>query len=75
MSSTAASDLRRLRLADAGLALEQQRLRQAQAEEHRRRQALVHEVVDAAEPLRQGLDVGDEIGELVHATARPRGAR
>ena len=37
--------LGRLGLAHARLALEQQRLRQAQAEEHRRGQALVHEVV------------------------------
>ena len=62
MSSTAASDLRRLGLADARLALEQQRLRQAQAQEHRRRQALVDEVVDRGEAPGQRLDVGDERG-------------
>jgi hypothetical protein len=55
-----------LRLADARLALEQQRLRQPHAEEHRRRQALVNEVVDGGQALGQRLDVGDEVLELVH---------
>ena len=67
MSSTVASALRRLGLADARLALEQQRLRQAEAEEHRRRQALVDEVVDRREPPGERLDVGDD-------PARPRPA-
>ena len=40
---------RRLGLADARLTLEQQRLRQAQAEEQRRREALVDEIVDVRE--------------------------
>ena len=70
MSSTAASDLRRLGLADARLALEQQRLRQAQAEEHRRREPLVDEVVDGAEPLRERLDVGHEAPDLAGRLAR-----
>ena len=58
---------RRLGLADARLALEQQRLRETQRQEHRRRQPLVDEVVDGGQPLRQRLDVGDE---LVHADRR-----
>ena len=56
--------LARLGLADAGLALQQQRLRKAEAEEHRGRQALVHEVVHLREPLRQRLDVGREVAQL-----------
>ena len=50
-SSTAASALADLGLADPGLALEQQRLGQPQRQEHRGRQALVDEVVDAPEPI------------------------
>ena len=61
---------RRLRLADARLALEQQRLGQTQAEEHRRRQALVDEVVDAGQTLGQRLDVGDEPPDLAARLAR-----
>ena len=64
--------LGRLGLADAGLALEQQRLGQASAEEHRRRQALVDEVVDAGEPLCQRLDVGHEVCELARRLAGHR---
>ena len=62
----------RLGLADARLALEQQRLRQAQAEEHRRRQALVDEVVDRRQPLGQRLDVGHagRSSSVAHAAAR-----
>ena len=65
----------RLRLADACLALEQERLGQPQAEEHRRRKALVDEVVHGAEAPGQGLDVGHEPADLarwlplVHAGA------
>ena len=64
--------LRRLGLADARLALEQQRLRQAQAEEHRRGQALVDEVVDGREALGERLDVGHEGGSrpLRHPSRR-----
>jgi hypothetical protein len=52
--------LGRLSLADACLALEQQRLGEAQAEEHRGGEALVGEVVDGAQPRRQRVRVGDE---------------
>ena len=40
-----------LGLADAGLAFEQQRLRQPEAQEHRGGQALVDQVVDGRQPL------------------------
>ena len=70
MSSTAASDLRRLGLADAGLALEQQRLREAKAEVHRRGEALVDEVVDGAEALGECLDVGYEVADLARRVTR-----
>ena len=46
-----------LGLADPGLPLQQQRLREAEAEEERGRQALVDEVVDVREPPRERLDV------------------
>ena len=72
MSSTARERLGRLGLADAGLALEQQRLGQAQAEEHRRRQALVDEVVDGGEALGERLDVGHEPADLAGRLARDR---
>ena len=49
---------RRRGLADPRLPLEQQRLRQPQAEEDRGRQALVDEIVDCGEPLGERLDVG-----------------
>ena len=65
--------LRGLRLADAGLALEQQRLRQAHAEEDRRREPLVDEVVDRGEPPRERLDVGDERAHLVGRSPVTRG--
>ena len=70
MSSTTRQRLRGLGLADAGLALEQQRLRQAQAEEQRRREALVDEVVDVGEPPRERLDVGHEPADLAGRLAR-----
>ena len=60
----------RLGLADARLALEQQRLGQAQAEEHRRREALVDEVVHAGQALGQRLDVGHEPADLAGRLAR-----
>ena len=61
--------LARLGLADAGLALEQQRLGQAQAEEHRRRESLVDEVIDSGQALGQHLDVGYELPDLVGGLA------
>ena len=57
--------LRGLGLADARLALEQQGLGQAHAQEHGRRQALLDEVVHPREPLRQALDVRHERADLV----------
>jgi hypothetical protein len=62
--------LGRLGLADARLAFEQQRLRQAHAQEHRRRQALVDEVVDLGERARQRLDVRRALANLVCCLAR-----
>ena len=65
-----------LGLADAGLALEQQRLRQPQAQEHRRREPLVDEVVDGRQPLGERLDVGHELADLVAGLAGdPRSCR
>ena len=61
--------LGRLGLADPGLALEQQRLGQAQAEEHRRREALVDEVVDGGEPLGERLDVWYQFADLIRRLA------
>ena len=49
-----------LGLADAGLALEQDRLRQPDREEQRGGEPAVGEVVDRVEPLQQVVDVGDE---------------
>ena len=64
-----------LGLADTRLALEQERLRQAQAQEHRGRQALVDEVVDVREASGERLDVGYERADLVGGVARgPAGA-
>ena len=56
--------LGRLGLAHPGLALQQQRLGQAQAEEHRRGQALVGEVARALQARGHRLDVGDQLGEV-----------
>ena len=50
-----------LGLAHPGLPLQQQRLREAEAEEQRGGQPLVDQVVDGGEPLRQRLDVGREV--------------
>ena len=61
--------LGRLGLADARLALEQQRLRQAHAEEERRGEALVDEVVDVGEPAGERLDVRREHAHLVRRRA------
>ena len=70
MSSTSGERLGGLGLADARLALEQQRLRQAQAQEQRRREALVDEVVDVGEPPGERLDVGHEPADLAGRLAR-----
>ena len=53
-----------LGLPNTRLALEQQRLRQPEAQVHRRREPLVDEVIDAREPLGQGLYVRDEVADL-----------
>ena len=58
-----------LGLADPGLALEQQRLGQPQAEEHRGREPLVDEVVDGGEPLGEHLDVWDQVADLIRRLA------
>jgi hypothetical protein len=50
---------RRLSLADAGLALEQQRLREPQRQEERRGEALVGQVAGAVEQRGDGLRPGD----------------
>ena len=55
--------LRGLRLADAGLPLEQQRLRKPDRAEQRRREALLREVVVLGELGDQGVRVGDLLGE------------
>ena len=57
--------LARLGLADAGLALEQQRLGQPQAEEHRGGERLVDQVVDRAQAHAERLDVGHQVADLV----------
>ena len=80
MSSTAARDLPASVFPDPGLALEQQRLWQTEAEVHRCGEALVDEVVDAREPLGQGLYVRDEVADLArrvtgHSQPRPPGRR
>ena len=64
--------LRRLGLADARRPLQQQRLGEAEAQEHRGRQAFVDQVVDGGQALRQRLDVGDEVGDLVAMFAARR---
>ena len=69
MSSTAASALRRLGLADARLAFQQQRLGQAQAEEHRGGEPLVNQVVDVRQSLGEGFDVGDQVADFVDRVA------
>jgi len=55
--------LRRLRLADAGLALEQQRLRQPDRAEQSGRQRRVGQVADLGQTSGQGGDVGDQLVE------------
>ena len=69
MSSARGERPRRLRLPHPRLALEQQRLRQPQREEHGRGEPLVGEIVRAVQPARDGVRVGQEAGE------RRRGAR
>ena len=59
-----------LGLADTRLALEQQGLRQPQAEEHRRRQTLVDEVVHVGEAPGERLDVGHELADLAGRLTR-----
>jgi len=59
-----------LGLADTRLAFEQQGLRQAQAQKHRRRQALVDEVVDVGETAGERLDVGHEPADLAGGLTR-----
>ena len=70
MSSTGASDFAASVLPTPASPSEQQRLGQAQAQEHRRREALVDEVVDVGEPPRKRLDVGHEPAKLVGRLAR-----
>ena len=59
-----------LGLADTRLALEQQGLRQAHAQKHRCREALVDEVVDVSQTPGERLDVGHELADLAGRLAR-----
>src|SRR5262249_30568768 len=62
-----------LGLPDPRLALQEQWLGQAHAEEERGGEALVDEVVDVGQAPRQRLDVGDERPDLVRGLARDDG--
>ena len=69
--SMLASALAACGLADARLALEQQRLRKPDGAEQRRREALLGEVVVLGELGDQGVRVGDLLGEA-HGDQAPR---